>query len=136
MNPKKLNRLVEIARALHEPDSDNRCYHITFVIKKKILSIGINSSKTHARSQDYSYQGRNGEDLRQVVGKHSELAAVIKMGYQESYEDFSFVNIRLGKTGKLLNSRPCIGCASMLHQIKPKKVFYSTNEGTFEEFQY
>jgi deoxycytidylate deaminase len=134
MNEKRFNRLIEIAKALRPLNHNNRCYHVTCILKKnKILSIGINNSKTHTRNLQFDYFAKNGTDLRREVGLHSEISAIIRGG-REDYSDCVFVNIRINSEGKLLYSAPCRGCRSCLYQTGYKRLYYSTNSGEFVEF--
>ncbi len=133
VNDKKFNRLVEISRALYNKQSTLRCHHFTFIIRKgKIVSIGQNKDKTHVKNLDYNYCDRNGLDMRREVGLHSELSAVLRDG-RENLSDSVFVNIRIGKDGKLKMSKACFGCRNLLNQIGYKRLYYSTNQETFEE---
>lgn len=133
MNEKRLKRLLEVARAIYSPNETSRCWHCTFLIKNgKIYSIGFNNGlKTHTKNLKFNYFSTNGTDLRNEVGIHSELSAVIKGG-RESYPGFTFVNVRLGRNKETLYSAPCQGCNSLLKQVNYKKVFYSVENDRFE----
>lgn len=134
MNIDKSRRLIEIAKALYSPNHSNRCFHVTFIIKKgKIQTIGINSSKTHTRNLKFNYYSNNGMDLRREVGLHSELSAIIKGG-REDYSDCDFVNVRLNREGILLNAKPCRGCSSALSQTGYRSLLFSNSTGHFEEY--
>jgi deoxycytidylate deaminase len=131
----KFNRLIEIARALAPRNRDDiRNHHVTFLIKKsKILSIGINDSKTNAKNLKYNYSNRQNEHIGHTVGSHSELQGCIKYG-KDDCTDITFVNIRIDRNQKINNSYPCKGCQSLLEQVGFKKMFYTTSSGEFEEY--
>ena len=126
---------MDISRALFNPkEHDNRCFHTTFLLKKgKLVSIGINSSKTNPRNLKYDYTARNGVDIRHIVGTHSELSAIIKYG-KEDISDCIVVNVRIGRDGKVNNSMPCHGCLSMFVQTGFRRLFYSNSMGDFVEY--
>ena len=94
-------------------------FHTTFMIRKnKIVAMGINNPhKTHPYNLKYPYSS-------EFKGIHSELAAIIHYG-SEVCEDIIFLNLKIGKTGKLFLSKPCLGCQSLLKQVGFKKMFYS-----------
>lgn len=111
-----------------------RTFHTTFIVKKgKIQSIGINSTKTHPRNLKYNYKGADGVDIRTMVGVHSELDAVIKMG-RKDLSDCVFINVRIDNNGQVALSAPCEGCQSILSRVGFKQVWYTNNDGQFEEW--
>lgn len=118
-------RLVDTAKKIKELTPDfKRNFHVTFILnKKKLISIGVNSKKTHTCSLNYKYRGE--------VGTHSELAAINQLRFR-GVQNFTVVNIRLNSKNEVRMSKPCCGCADMLKQFSVKKVYYSTNDGTFE----
>lgn len=124
MIEQKLNKFVEIAKALQPNNHGVKTFHVTFILNKnKILSIGINNPKTHPKTLKYDYW----DD----VGVHSELSAVIKLG-KEDCSNYTFINIRLKKDGTVASSKPCRGCQDMLNQIGFKKIFFTNDLGKFE----
>lgn len=128
----KFSRLIEISYALLETKRELRCFHTTFIIKKgKIVAIGWNKTKTHTRNLKLDYRDKNGNDIRNFVGLHSENAAVIKYG-QDDCSDCDFVNIRINRNGDIASSRPCQGCLSLVNQLGYKRFFYTNNQGQFE----
>ena len=127
MNDKKLNRLITITKALFINRKDLRTFHTTFVLKKnKIISIGINSNKTHPETEkcDYNHE----------VTLHSELDAILKLNKISKSNHYTFVNVRLKKDKTVANSKPCKGCQNLLSRINYKNFFYSTENGKFEKF--
>ena len=135
MNLKRFQRLVETARALKPPVHSSRCFHVTFIIRKgKVSTIGINNgNKTHPRNLQFNYTSPSGQDLRREVGIHSEISSIIRGG-REDYSDSTFVNIRIGENGRIMNSRPCLGCQSAMEQVGFKKFYYSDDGGGFTNY--
>jgi len=128
------NRYIEISRALFDIKNHSaRTFHTTFIIKNgKIQVIGINSLKTNTRSLRLNYF-KNGEDLRKLVGTHSELSALIKYG-KEDCSNCIFLNVRIDKEGNIKNSFPCNGCLSGLFQVGFKRLYFTNDSGDFEEY--
>ena len=127
-------KYVEITRALMNEGFSTRTFHTTFIIKKnKIQKIGVNTSKTHPTNLRYKYTGSAGEDIRAMVGVHSELSAVLKYG-KEDCSDCTFVNVRIDRKGRVTMSKPCRGCQDMLDQVGFKRLYYSNTDGEFVSY--
>lgn len=118
--------------------SDNftaKTFHTTFILKKnKIQKIGINNDKTHPANLKYRYEGKDGTDIRRFVGVHSELSAILKYG-KEDCSDCVFINVRIDRNGDTAISKPCMGCQDLLKQVGFKRLFFSTENGNFEEWK-
>jgi len=120
----KLNKYIEIAKALQPNTHNVKTFHVTFILSKnKLLSIGINKPKTHPKTIKYSYC--------HSVGIHSELSAVLKLG-KENCSNYTFVNVRLKKDGTVGSSKPCKGCQDLLNQVGYKSIFFTTDQGNFD----
>lgn len=109
----------------------HRCRHISFIFKgSRILSVGVNSKKTHPLNSLYSYVGRFGEDISSFVGTHSEMKAVLNSDRHFS-RGMKFVNLRLNRNMEFDSSRPCLGCEQMLSRLGFSEVFHTDSDGTF-----
>ena len=65
-----------------------------------------------------------------MVGTHSELNAVIKLGLEDC-SGFTMVNTRINRNNKLDYSYPCNGCMDMIKKYGFKKIIYSTKDQVF-----
>lgn len=111
-----------------------KTFHTTFILKKnRLQKIGINVDKTHPENLKYKYYGKCGIDIRNRVGIHSELSAIMKYG-KEDCSDCIFINVRIDKNGNQTMAKPCRGCQDLLRQIGYKKVFYTNEKGEFIEW--
>lgn len=130
MNYKKI---VEITYALAgKCTHDKRCKHFSFILRnKRIISIGINSPKTHPLNLKYNYINKQKHKISDVVGTHSELRAVIKLGLTNC-KGYTIINTRINRNQKLDYSYPCNGCMEMLIQLGFNKVIYTNKDGNFE----
>lgn len=123
MNSKILKRTIDIAKAMCPLNLEHRCSHMAFLIKcGKIVHIGTNSCKSHPKTLEYAYKNH------QLVGLHAELNVCMKSG-KENLKDYSMVVLRVDRTGKLNNSRPCCGCQSVIKQFNVGEVWYSNSHG-------
>jgi len=131
-----LNRIIEISFALAgKCRHTKRCRHYSFIFEnKKLLSIGVNSPKTHPLNLKYNYINKQKNNISEVVGTHSELSAVIKLGLDD-YSGLILVNTRINRNNKLDYSFPCNGCMDMIKQLNFEKVVYSDKEGKFLELE-
>lgn len=128
-------KYIEITKALMFDNFKAKTFHTTFVVKKnRIQKIGINIDKTHPANLRYSYFGKDGKDIRSMVGVHSELAAILKYG-KDDCSDCVFVNVRIDKKFNPAIAKPCKGCQDLLTQVGYKKVYYTNNKGEFEEWK-
>jgi hypothetical protein len=48
---------------------------------------------------------------------------------KEDLRDFKMVVLRVDRTGKLNNSKPCCGCQSVIKQFNVGEVWYSDAKG-------
>ena len=101
--------------------------HFTFIIdKNRILSIGVNSSKTHTEAVRLGYR---------FPSIHSELAALLKLPYGTDTHKCNLVNIRLSRASIRYNrpilrmSKPCQYCEKWIRQMAFRNVVYSNDEG-------
>ncbi len=118
-----LKRAVETAHALCPINWSNvNNSHIAFLVKKnKIIRIGWNRKRTHPEISKHPYHDG-------YVGTHAELDVILKSGL-DNLEDHSIIVLRIDRNGKLNNSKPCLGCRSVLNQFNVKNIFYSNSEG-------
>lgn len=123
MNVKTINRTIDIAKAMCPLNLEHRCSHMAFLIRcGKIVHIGTNSCKSHPETLKYDYKDH------QKVGIHAELAVCMKSG-KENLKDYTMIVLRVDRTGKLANSKPCCGCQSVIQQFDVGEVWYSDNSG-------
>ena len=124
------SKLIEIARTMALNHRDYRRFHMTFIMyRNRVISVGTcNPNKTHPRNLNYPYENPG------FKGIHSELDAIIKLG-EEDCRDYTFINIKIDKNNNTAVSRPCVGCAALLHQVGYKKLLYSVEEDKFEEWK-
>lgn len=130
MSPFKLQRCVEISKALVSRNAYPKNFHTTFILNKnKIKAVGINTPKTHPRNLQLNHH-KDGVDYHSDVGIHSELSAILKYN-REDCSDCVFVNVRIDLNGNCVLSKPCVGCQSLLNQVGYKRFYYTDNNGEF-----
>ena len=128
------NKIIEVSYALiNKHNADLRCRHFSFIMdRNRIVSIGLNSPKTHPLNLKYNYVNKNNEKISDIVGTHSELSAVIKLG-EEDCSGLTLVNTRINRNNVLDFSAPCRGCCDMIKQLNFKNVYFSNIQGKFDK---
>ncbi len=88
------------------------------LLGNKLVSIGINRyfKEQMFRSQIFRYS------------IHAEVAALLKSEYR-NVKGLDILIIRIGKSAKLANSRPCNACIDKLREKGIRKAYYSNANG-------
>ena len=125
------DKVIEMSFALYGQNRHRqRCKHFSFIYdKNKLLSIGINSPKTHPLNLKYNYLNKQKNKISHIVGTHSEMSAVIKLGFD--CEDLILVNTRINRKNEIDYSFPCNGCMEMIKELKFSKIFYTSKDKKF-----
>ena len=140
IDTRKFQRYIDIAHALHEKDSNCRCQHTTVaVVKNRIIAIGRNSKKTSSFNLLNPKIGiLDGKDITGTTGTCSESHCLKKVRNLTNipFERISLFIMRVNNNKQIAYSYPCFSCRSLVAWLSPKEVFYTTNEGTWEKFEY
>lgn len=128
------NKIIEVSYALiNKHNADLRCRHFSFILdRNRIISIGFNSPKTHPKNLKYNYVNKLKENISNIVGTHSELNAVIRLG-EEDCSGLTLVNTRINRNNDLDYSAPCSGCQDMINQLEFSNIYYTNSQGKFEK---
>jgi deoxycytidylate deaminase len=128
------NKIIEVSYALiNKHNADLRCRHFSFILdRNRIISIGMNSTKTHPLNLKYNYVNKDNKSISDIVGTHSELNAVIRLG-EEDCSRLTLINTRINRNNMLDYSAPCSGCSDMIKQLNFKNVYFSNVQGKFEK---
>jgi len=129
------DKIVEVTYALiNKHNADLRCRHFSFILdRNRIISIGMNSTKTHPMNLKYNYINKNKEKISDIVGTHSELNAVIKLGIEDCSK-LTLVNTRINRNNLLDHSAPCNGCSDMIKQLNFKNVYHTDSQANFIQY--
>jgi hypothetical protein len=127
------NKLIEIAKALKPISWKQQCFHVTIACcKGRPLAIATNKPKcTHPKNLMYDYKDQYGKPKNKMIGLHSELAAILRLG-RDDCRDISFYVLRIDNNGNPNMSKPCSGCMSVFNQIGYKNIYYTNRNGQFE----
>lgn len=130
------DKLVEISRALYDPNHPLRAFHVSFLLRRnKILAIGINKKCTHTLNLRNRKHNRAGQDISNVKYQCSEFSLLRKSRSQNiNYNKCDLVNVRINKSGNLDIARPCSSCQSLLRHFRVSDVYYTDKNGNFQKF--
>jgi deoxycytidylate deaminase len=125
-NSSFFRRLEDTALSLIDWNESKRCRHFSFVIyKKRVVSIGWNSSKTHPTNLiNRKISAKTGEDFSEQKYVCSELNAINKLK--------RLTNIKYDRNKKLAFAKPCMSCKSLLKYNEFKSVLYTNDRGVYE----
>lgn len=137
MNKLFFNRLEEIALSLINWSDKLRCRHFSFIlIKKRIVSIGYNTQKTHpANLRHKKFSLITGEDISEHKLTCSEFNAIIKLKNLTNIDTkkCTLVNLRYDRNKKIAFAAPCMSCVSLLSYHEFKKIIWTDANGKYVE---
>lgn len=108
-----------------------RCRHFSFIFdRSKLLSIGLNSKKTHPKNLKFSYLNKKKDVISDQIGTHSELSAILRLE-NENYKKLTLINTRINQKNQFDFSKPCEGCCQMILNFGIKDIYYTNKEGKF-----
>ena len=94
--------------------------HVSLIFhKKRLISIGRNSFKTHPQAKKIGYAY---EEM------HSELDAYRKVPHNDRNLKLTLVNVRFNRFGELRMSKPCELCTPWCVEVFDN-IYYTDNEG-------
>ena len=130
------DKIKEIAFAFDRDLFPGKSLHLSFLIyKKRIISIGQNSKKTHPINLKNKKITKDGIDISSFRGSCSEWSAINKLKNLTNIpaEKCSLINIRVNKQNEIRNAKPCYGCLSLLAFFNISKVYYTNEKGEFQQ---
>lgn len=128
-------RFFEITRLISYTSEYKRIKIGAIVVKKnKVISVGVNSYKTHPIQKKYNRFRFNIFKTDTAHTLHAEIQALVNIPYGTELEDLSIYIYREHRDGKLAKSRPCPSCLSFIKDLGIKKICYTTDEGYAIEY--
>ena len=117
-----------------EPNPLIRCYHYAgaFDGNKMICFAENNPIKTNNKTHRMG-QKHNISKYIQYSFPHAESMIISKLLGRYDYIDpsWKFVIMRINRLGKILGSKPCESCQTILDALKIKNIYYSDDDGNF-----
>ena len=111
-----LQRALEILP--RHPEYENYKHYSFLIQDNKIVGFGLNrKGSPYPSYQDHCKIHSETDCYKQVKG------------ILQKNKVFSIINLRLGKSGQLKNSRPCPCCFNFLRSVGCREVWFSTEVG-------
>lgn len=119
----RLERLLSVCRKQLERCSYRYKLCAVIMSKNKIISTGINSTKSYPFLTRYFLHGT----------VHAEIAAMIPIMHYDDLRNLSMFVMRENHDGELRNARPCPMCIQAMYEFGSiKDVCWTTDRGTLE----
>ena len=127
---KFLDKSLIIAKKLF-PLNTERHFHVAMIFdRNKLISIGQNNTKKISSNAIYFGKRYNVTRFVDWPYEHSEINAIARIWSRIRIDSrLKIVVVRIGRSGKLLNSKPCDSCKTVMDAIGLDRVFFSTNDG-------
>jgi deoxycytidylate deaminase len=123
----RVEKLVEIARALKPKHQQLRAFHVAGIFKKsRLIALAHNMRKSHP------FALKNGYPFASEA-IHAETLAIIR-GNREDYEGHDLIILRIDNQNKINTSKPCCFCGQLINKVNFDNVFYSNEHGFFEKY--
>lgn len=103
------------------------------VIKRHIVAVGANSTKTHPIQKKYNKFRFDIINNDTVHSLHAETQALLSVPHGIDLTEASIYTYRENAKGELVKSRPCPSCIELIKDLGIRKIYYTTNEGYCEE---
>lgn len=137
MNKLFFRRVEEIALSLIDWSDGLRCRHFSFITnKKRIISIGYNTQKTHPANLRYKkISPLTGEDISEFKRTCSEFNAIVKLKNLTNIDTkrCTMINLRYDRNRNLALASPCMSCISLLAYHEFKRVIWTDSRGNYVE---
>lgn len=122
-------RYFDVARSVAMTSSYKRIkVGAIVVLKKQIISVGVNSYKTHPLQKYYNKYRDIPDDSNHTL--HAEMEAILRVPKDLGLEDAILYSYREHPlTHQLANSRPCPSCMALIKSKGVRKLCYTTEDG-------
>ena len=121
MNPAVTAKAIEISYALYHQVSWHRSTHFAFLLKdRRIAFVGWNKEKSHTAIKRHPYGPTS--------GLHAEMDAILR-SKSDDLSQFDLLVLRIDRNMKLNQSKPCVGCQSLIEQVGVRNVYWSDQDG-------
>jgi len=131
---KIINRAIKLSYDRFHPNPYQRRYHfaIAFDVNKPIAIAQNNPIKIDHKAYKIG-QKFNISKYQEYPYCHAESHLISKLldTYNTVRSDWSLVVLRINRQGKILLSKPCENCQTILDSVGLSKVYWSIDKNTF-----
>lgn len=131
MYPKIIETSIDTAFKLFNSSETQKYNHFAFLFERnKMISVGQNNMKDISAKALYFANMFKVRKLKKYSFIHAEIDCIKKLwGRKYISGREKLVVIRIGKSGKLFNSKPCDSCNKILSCLGLDKIWYSIDNG-------
>lgn len=123
---KKNNKFFDFARKMACLSNYGNFRHGAVVVKHgAIMSAGHNKDRPTTFGSRFRTKDKGAATI------HAELSAILNIPRSQTQDSDVYV-VRINRDQNLRMSMPCEMCQEAMRFVGIKRVFYSTNDGTFE----
>jgi hypothetical protein len=131
---KIIKKAIKLSYNRFHPNVYQRRYHfaIAFDVNKPICIAQNNPIKINHKAYKIG-QRFNIQQYQEYPYSHAESHLISKLldTYNTIRSDWSLVVLRINRQGKILLSKPCNNCQSILDSVGLHKVYWSIDKDTF-----
>ena len=131
---KIINKAIKLSYDRFHPNPYQRRYHfaIAFDVNKPICIAQNNPIKVDHKAYKIG-QRFNISKYQEYPYSHAESHLVSKLldTYNTIRSDWSLVVLRINRQGKILLSKPCENCQTILNSVGLNKIYWSIDKHTF-----
>jgi len=131
---KIIKKAIKLSYDRFKPNPYQRRYHfaIAFDVNKPIAIATNNPIKINHKAYKIG-QKFNISQYQKYPYSHAESHLISKLldRYNTIRTDWSVVVLRINRQGRLLMSKPCENCQTILDSLGLNKVYWSINKNTF-----
>ena len=129
----KDHKYFEVAKSVADTSTYERIkIGCIVVLKRHIISVGVNSYKSHPIQKYYNKLRFNPDDAVNHT-LHAEIQALLMIPKDLDISDATLYTYREHKNHKLAASRPCPSCMGMIKDYGIKRICYTTEDGFCDE---
>tara|TARA_R100001082_G_scaffold111123_2_gene93527 strand:- start:440 stop:877 length:438 start_codon:yes stop_codon:yes gene_type:complete len=126
---KKMNRLFSLARNVAYNSPYGKIRHGAVIVKGGSV---LNASFNKENYSSFGTRFRNPN--RGPATVHAEIGCILGLSREVTTGADVYV-CRINRDGEYRNSKPCAMCHEALKHVGVKRVYYTTNDNTFEMYK-
>lgn len=131
---KIIKKAIKLSYNIFQPNQYQRRYHfaVAFDVNKPIAIANNNPIKINHKAYKMGHRF-NIPQYQEYPYSHAESHLISKLldRYNTIRSDWSLVVLRINRQGRILLSKPCENCQTILDAVGLDKVYWSIDKNTF-----
>ena len=127
---KKLQRAIEISKALKPKYQSGQHFHTSFAFQRsKIISIAWNNyDLEHLHHKYGQYKPTRDKDAKYKASRHSEICLLQKLILPP--QDLVLINVKIDNNNQPSLAKPCDNCIKVVDGLF-KRIYFTIDEQTY-----